>query len=187
MVVTKQQGQTTFTVRGPETKARPAPIPQNAEFLGIAFKLGTFMPHLPVSKFVDEEINLPEATGHSFWLQGTTWEIPDFENVDVFVARLVRAELLVHDPVVEAVLQKRPLALSQRTLERRFRRATGLTRGKLEQIERAHQAVSLLEQGVTIADAVYGVGYTDQPHLTRSLKRYVGQTPGQIVQADNTD
>lgn len=187
MVVTKQKGQTTFTVRGPETKARLAPIPENAEFLGIVFKLGTFMPHLPVSKLVDEEINLPEATGQSFWLHGATWEIPDFENADTFVARLVREELLVCDPVVEDALQNRPSELSLRSVQRRFKRATGMTRGKLDQIERACQAVTLLEQGVTIADAVYGAGYADQPHLTRSLKRFVGQTPGQILQEDKSD
>lgn len=50
MVVTCQNGKTTLTVRGPETKARPAPIPESAEFLGIVFKLGTFMPHLPTSR-----------------------------------------------------------------------------------------------------------------------------------------
>jgi AraC-like DNA-binding protein len=56
-----------------------------------------------------------------------------------------------------------------------------LTYGALSQIERAQQAMALLEQGVPILDTVEQVGYADQPHLTRSLKRFVGRTPAEIL------
>ncbi|HEV8194086.1 MAG TPA: AraC family transcriptional regulator [Ktedonobacterales bacterium] len=42
-------------------------------------------------------------------------------------------------------------------------------------------ATALLEQGVPISDVIYQAGYFDQPHLTRSLKRFMGQTPAQIT------
>jgi AraC-like DNA-binding protein len=188
MVITAHNGKTTVTVRGPETKATPADCPANAEFFGIVFKLGVFMPHLPAGKVMDrKDANLPEATSRSFWLHGAAWEIPDFENADTFVARLVREGLLVNEPVVDAVLQNRPLEISLRSVQRRFLHATGLTRGTLDQIERARQAATLLEQGLTIADAVYHAGYADQPHLTRSLQRFRGQTPGEILQIRNSD
>ena len=181
MVVTRQQGKTTFTVRGPETKASPAPIPEDAEFLGMIFKLGTFMPHLPVSDLVDAEVNLPEAAGQSIWLKGAAWQIPDFENADTFINRLVRDGLLAREPIVEAALQGHLKDVSIRSVQRRFVRATGLTHNTIYQIERARKAASLLGQGVSILDAVDLAGYADQPHLTRSLKHYFGQTPAQIV------
>ncbi|MCB8942696.1 MAG: helix-turn-helix transcriptional regulator [Ardenticatenaceae bacterium] len=181
MVVTKQRGKTVVTVRGPETIARPALVPEDAEFVGIIFKPGVFMPHWPLAKLVDEEVNLPGMAHHSFCLQGMGWEIPTFENADVFVARLVREEMLVYEPVVAAVLENRPLDLSPRTIQRRFLQATGLTRGTFAQIERAQQAVALLEQGLSIADAAFQVGYADQPHFTRSLNRFFGQTPAQLI------
>ncbi len=188
MVVTRHKGKTTLTVRGPETKATPADCPADAEFFGIVFKLGTFMPHLPARNLLDRnDATLPEATSQSFWLHGSAWQFPDFENADIFVARLMREELLVHEPVVEAVLQNRPLEMSLRSVQRRFLHATGLTHGTLDQIERARQAVTLLEQGITIADAVYQTGYADQPHLTRSLKRFIGQTPGQILRTGKSE
>jgi len=188
MVVTTYQGKTTLTVRGPETQATPADCPADAEFFGIIFKLGTFMPHLPLRKLLDrKDATLPEATSRSFWLHGAAWQFPDFENADTFVARLERAELLVREPVVEAVLQNRPLELSLRSVQRRFLHATGLTRGTLDQIERAREAVTLLEQGGSIADAVYHAGYADQPHLTRSLKRFAGQTPAQILRSSTSE
>src|SRR4051812_34288284 len=54
MVVTRYRGETTFTVRGPETMATPLPYQWvGAEWLGIEFKVGTFMPHLPPQKVMD--------------------------------------------------------------------------------------------------------------------------------------
>jgi methylphosphotriester-DNA--protein-cysteine methyltransferase len=50
----------------------------------------------------------------------------------------------------------------------------------VRQIERAHHATALLQQGVSIADTVLAADHFDQPHLTRSLTRHIGQTPAQI-------
>lgn len=182
MVVTTIEGKTTITIRGPETAATEADFPAEAEFFGIVFKHGTYMPNFPAVHLLDRnDETLPPATGNKFWLHGATWEIPDFENADTFVARLVREELVVAEPVVPAVLNNQPLPMSTRTVQRRFRRATGLTYGTFAQIERARTAVNLLEKGLSIADAVYKAGYADQAHLTRSLKHFAGQTPGEIL------
>jgi hypothetical protein len=185
MVVSRHDGKTTLTVRGPETVATPAACSMpDGEWLGIVFKPGMFMPHLPPGRVADRrDADLPEATKRSFWLHGSTWEYPTFENADSLVDALVRAGLLVHDPIVNAVLQGHPHGLSIRSVQYRFLRATGLTHQIYQQIERARQAVTLLEQGASIADAVYEAGYFDQPHLTRSLKRFMGQTPTQIARA----
>jgi hypothetical protein len=191
MVVTRQRGHTVLTVRGPETHATAAPIPQEAQFFGVQFRLGTFMPNLPLDRLVDGAMNLPPASAPrtrtgSFLLDGSTWEFPDYNNADVFVERLIRKGLLVRDQVVQGALagDARDLrALSVRSVQRRFLRATGLTHIRLKQIERAQYAVALLDAGATILDVVDRAGYTDQPHLTRSLKRFAGQTPAQIVRA----
>jgi hypothetical protein len=187
MVVSRYKGELTITMRGPETKAKHAPFPKDAEFFGIVFKHGTFMPHLPVSTLVNEDVSLPAAANDAFWLHSTAWELPNFENADDFINRLAHAEILVFDPVVTAVLENRPLDMSLRTVQRRFLRATGLTRGTFEQIKRAQQAAALLQKGTSIADAIFQAGYTDQPHLTRSLKRFVGHTPGQILQPGSNE
>jgi hypothetical protein len=184
MVVTRYQGRTTFTVRGPETQATQADVPAEAEFFGIVLRPGTFMPHLPPSVLMNrKDVTLPEATNQSFWLLGSAWSIPSFENADTFVNRLVRDGLLVHDPIVDSVLQGHPSELSLRALQYRFRLATGLTHKIIRQIVRAKRAAALLEQGMSILDTVYEVGYFDQPHLTRALQRFFGQTPTQLIRA----
>jgi hypothetical protein len=187
MVVTKQKGKITISLRGPETKASPAPIPKDAEFLGIIFKHGTFMPQLPGIKLVDNDIHIPETVKNSFQLFGDVWEFPSFENVDVFVNRLVRNDLLIHDPMVGDVLNGKMHDLSLRSVQRRFVQVTGLTYKTIQQIERARQVAALLQRGVPISEAAYQTGYFDQAHLTNSLRRFYGQTPAQIIQsADST-
>jgi len=151
------------------------------EFFGIIFKFGAFMPHLPVSNLVNGDVDLPDASSKSFWLNGCAWQFPNYENADTFVDRLVRETLLVCDPIVEPVLRGEPQELSPRSVQRRFLQAAGLTQGSIRQIERARHATMLLRQGVSILDTVELVGYSDQAHLTRALKYLIGKTPTQII------
>ena len=183
MVVTIYQGKSTITVRGPETKATPLHYQWvGAEWLGIRFKLGTFMPLLLLRSLLDRrDVDLPGATGNSFWLHGSTWEIPTFDTADTFADRMARASLLARDPVVEAVLEGHLNVASTRSIQYHFLRTTGLRYKTIQQIERARQAKALLEQGVSIPDTVLKTGYFDQSHLINSLKRFLGQTPTQIA------
>jgi AraC-like DNA-binding protein len=185
MVVTRHRGKTLLTVRGPETKATTADCPAEAEWLGIRFKLGTFMPQVPVRNLLDRrDVTLPEATNQSFWLNGSAWEYPDFENAETFVNRLVHDDLIARDLTVNAALQGHRSKLSLRSEQRHFLQATAMTQSTFCQIERARHATNLLRQGVSILDTVYEAGYFDQAHLTRSLKHLVGQTPAKIRRQD---
>jgi len=183
MVLVKYNGNEQLRVVGPLTTSGALPYIEGVELLWIKLRLGTFMPHLPTTEFRDTETVLPGAASQSFWLKGCAWQFPDFENADTFVNKLVRDEVLAHDPVVNAVLQGHAQALdmASRTLRHRFARATGLTQSHILQVERAQRAAALLRHGVSILDAVEELGYYDQPHLTRSLKRWVGHTPTQIA------
>lgn len=182
MVVTRYMGKMSFTIRGPETRATPAFCPPGVEFIGIQFKAGSFMPKWPPKILMNRsDLNLPEASKRRFWLNSTTWQFPDFENADTFVDWLVRDGLLVHDSMAAQALQGIPTYSSQRTVQRRLLQATGLSYNAARQIARARYATLLLKGGVSILDTSHMAGYADQPHLTRSLKHFVGQTPAQII------
>jgi AraC-like DNA-binding protein len=182
LVVTKLHGKITMTVRGPETRATPlGNSPSDGEWVGILLKLGTFLPHLPTRTLLDTGITLPEATNNTFWLSGSAWQFPTYDNADIFVNRLVRSGLLVHDPIIDAALQGRLKDLSLRSVQYRFLQATGITQNLARQIERARYATLLLQQGVSIPDTILEAGYYDQSHLTRSLRRFIGQTPAQLL------
>ncbi len=181
MVVTKAQGHLTFTLRGPETHATRAECPPEGEWFGILFTPGTFMPgFLPGTLMDRKDLTLPDAGRRRFWLEGSAWEYPNFENAETFVDRLVQAELIVHDPLVHDALLGHKEGVSLRSAQRHVLKATGLTQGSIRQIERARFAVNLLKEGIPVLEAVHAAGYFDQAHLTRSLKRLIGQTPAQV-------
>src|SRR5215469_6046575 len=128
IAVTRYRGKIFLTLRGPETKATPASYPAEGEWLGIRFKLGTFMPGLTPGGLRDRnDVTLPNAASRSFWLNGSAWEYPASENAEVFVSRLVRKGIIARDPVADAVLRGQSQKLSLRSAQRRFLRATGLT------------------------------------------------------------
>ena len=181
MAVTRLDGKTFLTLRGPETRASTVDCPADGEWIGIRFALGTFMPQLTPGQLRDRrDATLPDASSRAFWLNGSAWEYPDFQNAEIFVARLVRQGIIRRDPDVAIALQGEPLPQSVRSTQRHFLRATGLTHRTVRQIERARRAANLLRQGTPILNVVHDAGYFDQAHLTRSLGRLVGQTPVEI-------
>jgi AraC-like DNA-binding protein len=181
IAVTRHRGRTFLTLRGPETRATLADCPAEGEWLGIRFKLGALMPAFTPGDLKDRrDVTLPGATSRSFWLNGSAWEYPDFDNADTFVARLVRKGIIVRDAAVEAVFENHAGSLPIRSTQRRFLRSTGISHRTVRQIERARYATTLLKEGVSILDTVYEAGYFDQAHLTRSLKTLIGQTPVEV-------
>jgi hypothetical protein len=172
MVFVRQNGRVRSLVVGPLTTAGVVTYTEGAELLWIKFKLGTFMRHLRPRAFRDVETILPGAASQSFWLNGSAWQIPDFENAETFIDRLVRDDVLVRDPVANAVLQDQLPEMPSRTVRHRFLRATGLTQSHVRQVERAQRAAALLQQGVPIFDTVYEAGYFEQ---------WIGHTPAQLL------
>ena len=181
MVISKREGRISVSIHGPKTGATCMDLPAELEWFGINFKLGTFMPHIPPSSIMDGIITLPEAADHSFWLGSSAWQFPNYENADTFVNRLVREGLLTCDPVVNEINKGKSPTRSLRTIQYRFLCSTGLSQRTIRQIERARYAAALLKQGVSIFDTVYEAGYSDQPHLTRALKYFIGYTPIEVL------
>lgn len=181
MVVTRQRGQLTLSLRGPETQASHAPVPEDAEFFGMIFKYGVYLPGLPKKALVDHEIHLRASIKNTFSFFGSTWQFPTYENADTFVDCLVRAGMLAFDAVVEDALRGQAVDLSVRSLQRRMAHVTGLTHKTIQQIHRARQASTMLQRGRPIIETAYAAGYFDQAHLTNALKRFYGQTPADII------
>jgi AraC-like DNA-binding protein len=183
MAITRLGGKSFLTLRGPETIATSLDCPADGQWVCIRFKVGTHMPRfLPGSLRDQNDVTLPAASGRSFWLNGSALEYPDFENAETFVQRLTKSGILTRDRIVEDTLLRRPEELSLRSAQRHFLRSTGVTYGTFRQIERARYATNLLREGASILDVVGRAGYFDQAHLTRSLRRFIGETPSRILQ-----
>lgn len=183
LIFTQNEGVRRIMVVGPLEEARPLSYVAGAETLWIRFKVGTFMPDLPASALVNREIDLPEGSGNNFWLKDKVWENPTFENVDTFVEQLVQGGVLTSDPLIEAALRDELEDTSERTVRYRFQHSTGLRQNYIRQIQRAQLALELLQEGSSILNTAHELGYSDQPHLTRSLKRLLGYTPRELLTA----
>jgi len=149
----------------------------------VLFKLGAFMPRMRPGDLRDRsDLTLPKFHEALVLARGSTWEFPTFENIETFVNRLVRAGLIVTDPVVEAAIRGGPQDIAPRTEQRRVMQVTGLTRTAIHQIWRARQSARLLQAGTPIMDVVFRSGYYDQAHLSHSMRRYIGLSPARIAQ-----
>ncbi|WP_430501591.1 helix-turn-helix domain-containing protein [Micromonospora trifolii] len=180
LVFWEQAGRPYASVTGPETRTGTAPVPEGATFTGIEFAVGTSLRAVPTPTLVDGGIELPDTGRRTFRLDGTRWETPGPDDAEALVDSLVRAGTVVRDPLVAELLRGHRPAVSGRTVERRFRAATGLTRGAVRQIERARAAAELLATGDPAADVVAKLDYFDEPHLARALRSYLGRTVRQL-------
>lgn len=180
LVFWQEDGTQNAAIVGPESRTAVAPVPPEASFVGIQLAVGTSLRSAETISFVDAGITLPDVSPRSFGLDGGRWQIPGADDAELLVDRLVRHGVLVRDPVVAAVLRSDRTELSPRTVERRFRASTGLTRGAVVQIERARTAATMLAAGSTVRSVVEQLGYYDEPHLARMLRRYVGRSARQL-------
>jgi AraC-like DNA-binding protein len=181
LIFTRREGVLQTLVVGAAEAAKPLSYLGGGEALWVRFKVGTYMPYLPASGLVNQQISLPEGSGNNFWLKDKVWEVPTFENVETFVNRLVRSGSLTSDPLIEAALRDELKDESERTIRYRFQHITGLRRNTIRQIKRAQRAEELLHQGNPILSTSHELGYSDQAHMTRSLKRLLGYTPRELL------
>jgi AraC-like DNA-binding protein len=80
---------------------------------------------------------------------------------------MVGAGILKQDDTVASVLEGR-------TMQRHFHEVTGISRKTLGKIRRAQDAIKMLQAGTATAEVAAEVGYTDQSHLTKDLKKIMG-------------
>ena len=171
---------------GPSSKITPVLYSAGNRNFGIRFHRGSFLTHVPTTTMVDITEALPMPTPESFLLAGSEWPMPTYETADDFVVELERRGLLSDDPLVNAALRGDEPAASVRSVQRHVSHVTGLTSNRIRQIVRAREAAERLRRGDSILDVTHDLGYADQAHLTRDLKRLTGYTPGRTRERDES-
>ncbi len=69
-------------------------------------------------------------------------------------------------------------SLSERSMQRIFRKYIGLTPKKFADIVRFENSIHLFGKGISMTDICYESGYYDQPHFMKSFHEFTGLTPG---------
>jgi hypothetical protein len=187
LILTRIQGHLLVSLRGPETRATTAPVPPNAEFLGIRLALGTVLQPHPAASIVDGHVPFPVTDSGRVVIGGEDWEAPTYENAEQFVRRLRDAGLLVRSRLkAEEHFAGHPGSRrSKRTLQRRYRAITGLSQTAVTQIDRVNAAATMLREGLDWRTVVEMLGYFDQAHLARALRRYLGTTARGLQAGDD--
>lgn len=171
------EGESTVLLSGPSSEITLVPYSTGNKNFGIRFKPGAIFTNIPVTDMVNVTKALPMPTEDTFVLQGITWNLPTYESIDEFIAKLMKRGLLCNDPVVTDVLEGKAVNMSVRSIQRHFAMTIGLSPRRVKQILSARKAVELLQHGMPLAEVAYELGYADLPHMIRMLKRFTGYTP----------
>jgi AraC-like DNA-binding protein len=74
----------------------------------------------------------------------------------------------------------RHAAMSQSTLERRFRAVVGATPKTLSRLARLQHICRLWDAGKNLTEIAFEAGYCDQPHLVHDFRLFTGSSPEQF-------
>jgi hypothetical protein len=159
-------------------QSQPASVPYQAGEVAvvISFAAQFFLQSGPLPPDGAVIEFLPVQRGR-FRLASLDLPLPSYDNAEFIASELLAAGVLRSDPIVTGGLGLTPYAASERSLQRHFRDATGLSQKSFEQIRRAQEAVRLLQAGGKPADVAVAAGYADQAHMTKSIKRIMGRLP----------
>ena len=112
----------------------------------------------------------------------STWVLTSHEDKHSELVRQILS-LLSNRPIAE--IGER-LHRSQRTIERSFMRVTGLTMKQCQAMVRLEEILNYLyqldEEEINWADVANKYHFSDQPHLVRHLKNFIGRTPAEYAQ-----
>lgn len=179
ILLIQADGSKSMMLTGQATKPMDVPYTKGTSSVVISFARGAYMPAYPAEKLLDSFEILPNADADHFILSGHVFPFPTVETAEALVDSLIKAKLLFADPVVYSASYGSPKAASQRTVQRHFK-DMGLTQKNFDQIERAKEAVRQLQKGRKPSDVAVDTGFTDQPHLARSLKKIMGVKPSDV-------
>lgn len=175
--IKNKDGKSKVLLCGPCFKTTLVPYSAGNKNFGIQFKPGVIFTNIPVTEMINVTKALPLPAEDTFVLQGITWKLPTYENIDEFLAKMAENSLLSIDPVISDVLENRGMKMSVRSIQRHFATTIGMSPRRVKQIMSARKAVELLLQGIPLAEVSYELGYADLPHMIRMLKRFTGFTP----------
>lgn len=76
------------------------------------------------------------------------------------------------------------LNMSRSTFDRIFSKTMGVPPGKYFQLLRTFNALHLLNNdGLTVSDVAYQLGFTDHSHLIKQIKKHLGVSPNEFLQS----
>ena len=180
--IRRADGSLAAELAGPRVEGLPIRAHVGESYWGVELAAHVVIPGVDKALLRGAIAQLPVADGR-VTLGGRRYPIPAWEQLEPFVSRLVADGVMVADADIRRALDGDDEGLSRRSWQRRFRSVTGLRRKEIERLDRSRHAYRLLSEGVPPAEVAVAVGYADQAHRTRELRRIRGETPARILAA----
>lgn len=178
--VRHSDGSLSVELYGPSLQPRVLQGHAGEEYWGIEFTAYTTLVAISKGKILNAHVSLP-VIGTSFAIGGQHYAVPAYDELEKFTQQLQADGVISTDQRIDRALQGDNTGFSERSRQRHFKNITGLTKKQIEQLQRARHAFYLLQTGNSLSQAAVAAGYSDQPHMTRSLKLLRGETPAQII------
>lgn len=181
-------GRRHVVLAGPRSKSLQRVLTSGYVCISIRLKPGVFLEGFPVQKLVDNSLTFPADSKSWFRLGDKRLRFPAFEDAEELIGQLYDSGLLGYETPhgLDKAGNKTADSISPRTYSRQIQRITGLSPYRLFQIQRMHQALQLLKQGMPAIKVAAELDFVDQSHLTRASKRFFGRTPKQLPELPQT-
>lgn len=171
---------TSAELMGPLAAPMELPVSAGDRFWGVELHAHVFLAGIAKADIAAFQ-TLP-VSDDTVTLGNQTFSVRGPADLGQLVTVLATAGALTADADVASALGVRPAAsMPARTLRRRVLAVAGMSRQRVASVRRARAAYALLGAGMPIPEVVDRLGYADQPHLTRSLRRLAGRTPREIL------
>jgi len=161
-------------LRGPTTKPHDELLEPGYTCTSIRLRPGVVVRNISAQKLIDNSLMFSVDAEMCFWFEGTRLRAPDFDNAEIFIDQLFNLGYL-NDEMANSKMS------STKSYSRLIKRTTGFSPYRLHQLQRAHQALRLLKQGMTATAVAAELNFVDESHLTRVVKQFLGHTPKQLL------
>jgi hypothetical protein len=172
-------GTPTVFLTGQATEPVDVPYSAGEHSVVISFAAHVFIPTEKEAR-TGATLRFLPAEEAGFVLEGVTLPLPSFLDAEQLVDAMVAAKLLTSNDLVARAFSENPKAASPRSVQQHFRKTTGLTQKDFQLIRRAQEAVRQLKAGQSAAEVAAGLGYSDQSHMIKSIKKIMGQLPSNL-------
>lgn len=174
----KNRGSVEVVIAGPKTKSSQMILPAGFACTSIRLKPGVFLKSFLTQKLIDGTLSIPADSQSRFRVEGTYLQFPDFDHTEQLIDQLYNLGYLGY----EQPNNRWHAAghFSARTYSRQLQRITGLSPYQLYQLQRMHQALRLLKQGVPASRVASELDFVDQSHFIHASKKFFGHTPSKL-------
>jgi hypothetical protein len=167
-------------LRGPETKPRNELLIPGSTWTAIRLQPGVLLKNFSAEQFVDSFITIPADSSGRFQFEGAQLQFPSFNSAEQLVIQMQKLGYINGKALDSQELPRQ--GISSKSYSRLVKRTTGLSPYKLRQLQRIHEALHLLKQGMPATTVAAELGFVDQAHLNRATKQFLGHTPKELLQ-----